>query len=203
MPDPTPPLPAEYTPCSWCGDAGPGGGVPCPTCGHPSAPNAPGLPKPPLSRRGKTLKWLRVLAVVVVVLGVADAIIAAVQTGPPNIPDPLTTEGTYVIGAGNFSAISGNITGEDYIVGNFTVVNPPTDRVTFEVFNSTEYARFVAGENATPADSIAPASASPIVFPAPYTDTFYLTFVNPYPSSTHLELTVYVATQYESNVVIG
>ena len=64
-------------------------------------------------------------------------------------------------------------------------------------------ARFAASENATASESKAPAQSGPIVFAAPYTDTFYLVFTNPYPASSGLKVTVYAATQYEPNVVIS
>ena len=46
--------------------------------------------------------------------------------------------------------------------------------------------------NATP--------AAEIVYSAPYTDYFAFVFENPYPVASHLNVTVYVATEYESNV---
>ena len=67
----------------------------------------------------------RVFAVVVVILGLAWATLSGALTGPPTYADPLTTSGWQNVGPGNFSVLSGAISGEDYIQGNYTVENPP------------------------------------------------------------------------------
>ena len=53
---------------------------------------------------------------------------------------------------------------------------------------------------ATPAYSISPAPTGRIIYSALYTDEYYFVFENPYPVSSGLALTVYITTQYESNV---
>jgi hypothetical protein len=144
---------------------------------------------------------------VVVIVGVMAALALtlgqAVYSGPPTYPDPLTTRAGYTIAAGNFAYLHGKITGEDYIVGNYTVVTPPGTQVVFQVFNASEFAKFVAGHPATPVAAAGEETAGRIVFAAPYTDMFYLVFENPYPATSQIAIQVFAVTNYESNVVLG
>lgn len=140
---------------------------------------------------------------VVVIVGLAWAIGSAVYTGPPVYSDPLTTQGSYHLAPGHFTFLSGAITGEDYIVGNYTVTDPVGAAVVFQVFNSTSFQAFDAGKPATPQWSVAGEPSGRIVFAAPYTDTFYFVFQNPYESTSGINETLYASTAYQSNVVIG
>ena len=146
---------------------------------------------------------LRVAIVVAVIAGLAIAIIQPSLSGAPVLPDPLTTSGVYAISPGNTTVLGGAITGEDYIEGNYTVVVPAGASVQLSVYNSTEYAQLQEGRGGATAATVAPLSSGRIVFAAPYTDTFYFVFTNPYPSASGIVLHVYIATNYESNVVIG
>ena len=146
---------------------------------------------------------LRVVLVIAVIVGVAYAILSAVVTGPPVIADPLTTSQTLSAGPGNFSYLSGLITGEDYIIGNYTVMDPLGALVTFNVFNSTEFQAYANHQPAQSQWAVSAQSTGRIIFAAPYTDTFFLVFSNPYLPVTHLGIQVYVSTNYVSNVVLG
>ena len=130
-------------------------------------------------------------------------LLGAVLTGPPSYPDPLTRAGVIHVPAGNFSYLMGSITGEDYIVGNYSVVAPAQANVTFQVFNQSQFVAFVHHQPTRSVWSVAPVSNARIVFAAPYTDTFYLVWENPYPASSGVALNVYASTTYQSNVVIG
>jgi hypothetical protein len=147
---------------------------------------------------------LRVVLVVAVIGGLGAAIVPATLAGPTTYADPLTGVFHLVVLPGGFAQIHGNITGEDYLEGNFTVVNPPGALVTLAVYNSTDYATLRSG---VPVHAIAPpttnVTSARIVFAAPYTDLFYFVFENPYPPASHLTENLYVSTTYESNVVIG
>jgi hypothetical protein len=140
--------------------------------------------------------------VVVVILGIAWATLAGAITGPPTYADPLTTSGWQTVGAGKFTYLSGAVTGEDYIQGNYSVANPPGAPLTLEVFNSTDFPAFAAHAAATPLLTLN-GSAEPFAFAAPYTDTYYFVLVNSFAPSTGIDLHVYVSTNYESNVIIG
>ncbi len=148
----------------------------------------------------RSLRVLRVVVIVGVVAALAYAMLSATLSGPPSVNDPLTTAGTYLITPSNNTYLSGEITGEDFVVGNYTVVNPIGSQVAFAIYNSTEYTSFAEHLSATPLYSDGLASAGRIIFAAPYTDTFYLVFSNPY--SNGPQLLIYAETNYESNVVI-
>jgi hypothetical protein len=140
----------------------------------------------------------RVLVVVTVVLGLTYAIASAVLSGPPSLSgDPLTTSGTY---AGNYTAISGEITAGDYVTGNFTAVAPVGVNVAVAVYNSTEWATFVGGGAPAPLYSLTPTYQSNLVYSPVVTDTYFFVFSNPYPVSSHLTIGVYIATLYNANV---
>ncbi len=81
-------------------------------------------------------------------------------------------------------------------------MTPPGAPVTFLVFNDTEFTAFVAHQNATPLDRVTGAPSAPIVFSAPYTDTFHFVWVNGYAPSTGIVLKVFVVTSYESNALV-
>jgi len=144
---------------------------------------------------------LRVVVVVVVILGLAWATLSGAISGPPTYADPLTSSGWQTVGAGNFTYLSGPVTGEDYIQGNYSVENPPGAPLTLEVFNSTDFPDFAAHAPAIPL-LVINGSAEPFAFAAPYTDTYYFVFVNSFAPSTGIDLHVFVSTAYESNVVV-
>jgi hypothetical protein len=191
--------------CTFCGDAVPPAGKACPTCGK-----EPDLPAAVPARKGRTrqrlllLRALRILVVVAIVSSIGGAILSAELAGPTIYPDPLTGARTLTVNPGGWAALAGNITGEDYVTGNFTVMTPPGANVTVAVYNASEFATFYAHGNARPA--VAPyvnVTGARIVFAAPYTDEFYFVFENLYPSGSGLTLQVYVATTYQTNVVLG
>jgi hypothetical protein len=154
-------------------------------------------------RRLRLAQVLRSLVVVGVVIGITYAIVGAVWTGPPTFADPLTTRGTYTIAPGNFTYLAGAITGEDYIDGNYTILAPVGTEILFQVYNSTGFTAFVHHLPTTPQFSSTEPDQGAIVFPAPYTDMFYLVFQNPYQSTSGIDQTIYIVTNYQSNVVIG
>jgi len=145
--------------------------------------------------------WLRTLVVVGVVGALAYATLSAVLQGPPVLTgDPLTTHAGYWVGPGNYTEISGEITGGDYVIGNYSSFDPVGMEVEFVVYNSSEWSSFVAGGHPSPVYSVSTAFSGRIVYSAPVTDNYYFVFSNPYPSSSHLTFGIYVATEYESNV---
>lgn len=148
-------------------------------------------------------QFFRSAIVIAVAAGLGWALLSAVLTGPPTIADPLTTHGTYVIEPGNYTVLSGWITGEDYIDGNYTILNPVGTSLTFVVYNSSGYLAFLRHQPATPQWTQSGVSSSGIVFAAPYTDTYYLLFVNPYIPTSGIVETIYISTNYQTNVVIG
>ena len=182
----------------------PAGTTVCPTCGGQRALADQDIPKlPPRSRsRLRMLKVLRIVLVVVVVAGIGYDLGTTLLQGPTSFPDPLTTQGSLNVSAGNYGYLAGAITGEDYINGNFTVAYPVGVPIDFYVFNSSSFQQFVAGQPATPQFASMNVTSSRIVFAAPYTDTFSFVFLNPYPPSSGINVTVYEATTYETNVVI-
>lgn len=200
-----PPAESPWKTCRVCGDAVPPAAAACPTCGAPGALGPADLGRLPRRTRWRVVstRGVRALVVAAVVIGIAYFLLSAVWSGPPAFPDPLTTQASYTVAAGRYTAIVGDITGEDYIVGNYTVQYPPGALIGFTVYNSTEFAAFRAGENASAAWTIVPQSSGRIVFAAPYTDTFALVFTNPYPAASGISVTFYATTTYESNVVIG
>jgi len=195
---------AEWGTCAVCGEAFPPGTGTCPTCGAREPIRAGTESALPTRGRRKfqAIRVLRVLVIVGIILGLGWATLSAGLSGPPTLDDPLTTAGWHDVGAGNYTTLSGPITGEDYIVGNYSVANPPGAPLTFEVFNSTGFSAFVLHAPAAPL-ALQNTSSSRIIFAAPYTDTFYLVFVNPFAPSTGIDLHVYLATNYETNVVVN
>ncbi len=189
--------------CRFCGVAVPAGADRCPICGAPRPLSASEIPVAPkrVRRRLQLTGFLRSLIVVGVVVGITYAIVSAVIQGPPVLTgDPLTTSGTYVIDPGNYTVISGEITGGDYVVGNFSSVQPAGTNIALSVYNSTSWDAISNGSLASPAWSVSATPDGRIVYSAPVTDTYYFVFTNPYPLSSHLAIAVYITTLYESNV---
>jgi hypothetical protein len=194
--------------CSFCGDAVPPDAKMCPTCGKPWAgtavERATEARSRPAHRRAVFLRWLRVLVVVAIVGGIGWAIISAELTGPTTFSDPLTGTWTLTVQPQAWEIIAGNITGEDYITGNFSVEAPVAGDVMLVIYNSSQFAAFYQHDPAQPATTpYMNVSAGHIVFAAPYTDEYYFVFENPYPTSSSLTEKVYVSTTYETNVVLG
>ena len=190
--------------CTYCGDAFPPNALKCPTCGNTRAVQPGSASALPRKERYhlRFVQSLRLSIVVGVIAFLAYLMVSAVYVPPPTVSDPLTTRGSWVIGAGNYTGISGEVTGADYIVGNYSVSDPPGAVVTFLVFNDTEYHVFSGHGNATPVDRVANATHAQIVFSAPYTDTFHFVWVNGYTPASEIALTVYVVTSYESNALV-
>jgi hypothetical protein len=191
--------------CPSCAGAAPPGATVCPECAAVGVVPAGALPAAPASTRHRLLA-MRVLRVVVLVAGVsvvAYAMITPVLSGPPNVSEPLTTEGTYTITPGASTVLSGNITGGDYVIGNFTTVNPSGASLSVAVYNSTEWGAWQNGSAAVPAWQLSPTADGRIVFTPLYTDYFYFVFTNEYPVASGINVTAYIATQYESNVMAG
>ncbi len=202
----TDPGPETWGTCRYCGVAVPAGSNRCVECGADLPVGAGELPHAPkrLRVRLHLLKLLRTAIVVGVVAALLYAIVPAVLQGPLVLSsDPLTTSGMYLLGPGNFTVISGEITGGDYVVGNFTAVQPAGLNVNLTVYNSTGWSSFSDHSAATPVWSIPSTDAGRIVYSPPVTGTYYFVFSNPYPPSTHLALSVYIVTQYEPNVSGG
>lgn len=197
----------EWGTCTFCGDAVPPDAKMCPTCGKEvgsPAEQAALARNRPVHRRLVLLRWLRILVVVAVVATIGWAVISAEISGPTTFPDPLTGSWTLSLTPGGWGLIAGNITGEDYITGNFTVMTPPGADLVLEIYNSTEFSAFYYHESAqaaAPPDSNV--TSARIVFAAPYTDEFYFVFENPYPATSGITEKVFVTTTYETNVVLG
>lgn len=195
----------EWGTCRHCGRAVPLSVGVCPSCGMAEVVTDRQIPTLPKwqRRRVKFALFMRAFIVVGVCAALAIALLDAVWTGPTTFPDPLTTQGSYTVAPGNYTVLSGWITGEDYIAGNYTVMSPVGTVVVLEVFNSTSYEQFLQGQPAQPQWITTNDSAAPIVFAAPYTDVFYFVFENPYNVGSGIVQTLYISTEYESNVVIG
>ncbi|MGP8110175.1 MAG: hypothetical protein ACLQD9_05645 [Thermoplasmata archaeon] len=194
--------PGSWANCRYCGAAVRPGAAKCGICGEGSPVPAAELANAPkaVRRRIRLTHGLRSMIVIAAAVGLAYLMISTALSGPPNVVDPLTTAGAYTIGAGNFTILSGNITGGDFVVGNYTTIAPMGTEITLTVYNSTEWGLFVNGSAATPAYSIAPTASGRLIFSPLYTDQFTFVFTNPYPTSSHLTVRVYVTTDYESNV---
>ena len=201
MPDLTAPDPT-WGMCRFCAVAVPPGAKTCTECGAPDPIASRDLPKVrgSLRRRLRAVNFMRSLIVVGVVAGLAYLMISLVVTGPPVVNDPLDTSGTYTIGPGNFTVISGEITGGDYVVGNFTTTDPAGTNLGVAIYNSTQWVQFETGQDPVPQWSAAPSASGEIVYSAPYTDDFFFVFTNGYAPGTHLTVQAYIVTTYESNV---
>jgi hypothetical protein len=195
-PDPT------WGACRFCGVAVEPGVAKCGICGAPaplSAAEVKGATGP-TRRRIRLTGLLRTLIVVGVSVGLAVSLITLVLQGPPSVSDPLTTAGMYTIGPGNYTIISGEITGGDFVIGNFTTAAPVGTDLTLLVFNSTEISSYLAGEPSSSVYNVSPTDNGRIIYSAPYTDTFSFVFLNPYPVASGLNVQAYIVTNYESNV---
>ena len=198
-PDP----PGSWATCRFCGVAVPPGAKKCTECGAegPLSPSELRNAPKSLRRRVRLTGFLRTVIVLGVIGGLGYATIAAVFQGPPNTAgDPLTTTGSYLVGPGNYTFLTGEITGGDYVVGNYSSFDPVGMEIDFVVYNSSEWATFTAGGIPTPTYSATTAYSGEIVYSAPVTDNYYFVFTNPYAASTHLAYRIYIATEYESNV---
>jgi hypothetical protein len=196
------PAPGTWGACRFCGVAVPSGARVCEICGAPSPLSASEIRTAPRAVR-RRLAWtgfLRAFVVVAVIGALGYAIISAELSGPPNVPDPLTTAGAYTLTPGGYTVISGEITGGDYVIGNFSSEAPAGASVELAVYNSTEWSLYLEKGSASPAYSLGASPTGRIVYSAAYTDTFYFTFTNPYPPTSDLNVTVYIVTEYESNV---
>lgn len=189
--------------CRFCAVAVPYDAKICPICGtdHPIRPGEMGKETRRTRQRVRWINVMRVLIVTVGIVALTYTLANVVIQGQPVTPDPLTTSGVMHIAPGNFSLLSGEISGEDYLLGNFTVLTPPGAHLGMTVYNATEYEAFLHGI-ATPNQlNITPTDNGRIIFSAPYTANFYFVFTNPYPLSSGLTLVVYYSTQYNTNVV--
>lgn len=199
--DPTPSDPT-WGACSFCAVAVPPGAAVCPLCGadHPIRAAQMATVSRRQRRRLRATGMFRSFLVIAVALGLAYTMISLVLTGPPAVADPLTTSGQYTIGPGNYTIISGEITGGDFVIGNFTTTEPLGLNVVLTVYNSTQMPQFLNGLSPIPQYTLGPTPNGKIVFSAPYTDEYYFVFSNPYAPSTHLGYVAQISTTYESNV---
>jgi len=188
--------------CRYCGTAVAPGARLCGLCGADRPVPAADLPAAPVAvrRRISFFNVLRMVVMVGVAIALAWALIDAAVTGPPSVTDPLTTSGTYTVGPGAQPILSGNVTGGDYVIGNFTSVQPYEANVTISAYNLSGWTDWVENGTATPVWSTPSEGSGRIVFTAAYTDTYTFVVTNAYPASSHISIRVYVATQYESNV---
>jgi hypothetical protein len=196
--------PAAWETCATCGDAVPPGAAQCPTCGKfdPTRSREGGSSQPKVRRRLALHKWLRILLVVGVAGGLAVVMAQAAFTGPPRVADPLTGYWSYSVKPGGFAVISGQVVGEDYVIGNYTIYNPPGALAVFSVFNSSEFTLFTEHLPAQPVQPSLNESSGRIVFNAPYTDNFYFVWQNPYAAATGINESLYASTEYQSNVAV-
>ncbi|MGP8078299.1 MAG: hypothetical protein ACLQD8_04060 [Thermoplasmata archaeon] len=197
-----PPEPAPWGSCRFCGVAVRPEALTCGICGADGPIAAGGLASAPRTVR-RRVRWtatLRTLIVIGVAVGLAYTLIDAVLTGPPSVADPLTTSGVHSIPVGSVFVLSGDITGGDYVIGNYTTIDPAGLSLAVAVYNSTEWSALGLGRGAVSAWSSPPQPAGRIIFSAPYTDSYYFEFTNPYPTTSGLNVTAYITTEYESNV---
>jgi len=194
---------ASWGSCRFCGTAVAPGATACGLCGadRPIAAGQLARAPAPVRRRVALTNWLRALIVVGVAVGLAWTLLDSALTGPPAVPDPLTTTGTYAVPTGSTAILSGAVTGGDYVVGNFTTVAPYLADVTLAIYTSQAWRALVDnGTVSSPAWSAPSEGSGRIIFSALYTTNYTFVLTNAYPASAHLNLTVYVATDYESNV---
>jgi hypothetical protein len=188
--------------CRFCAVAVPPGAETCPICGAQDPIRASEMPT--VSRRQRrrlrATGVFRSLIVIAVAMGLAYTMISLVATGPPVVADPLTTDGLYFLSPGNYTILSGEITGADFVIGNFSSSAPVGLDVELAVYNSTQMPQFLKGLSPIPQYTLGPSPTGRIVFSAPYTDEFYFVFTNPYSAASHLGYVVQITTTYESNV---
>ena len=188
--------------CSFCGTAVAPGATVCGICGADKPVAAGAMARAPteVRRRVRLMQFLMGALVVTVAVGLAYTMIDAVVTGPPTANDPLTTTGVYHVAPGSVPFLEGNVTGGDYILGNFTSVSPYDANVTLSIYNISAYTNLVQNGSGSPVWSSPSEGSGRIIFTAEYTDDYTFVLTNDYPTSSHLTVTVYVATEYESNV---
>ncbi|MHB1435568.1 MAG: hypothetical protein ACYCPN_06185 [Thermoplasmata archaeon] len=195
--------PKAWGNCRFCAVAVPAEAKVCPICGtdHPIRSGEMGQEPRRTRQRVRWLHFGRALVVAVGVLALTYVLATVVIQGQPATPDPLTTSGTMRIAPGNFSLLSGEISGEDYVIGNFTVMTPPGALLGMTVYNASQFHDFRRGVATPDQMSIPPTANGRIIFSAPYTANFYFVFTNGYLASSGLTLVVYYTTQYNTNVV--
>ncbi len=188
--------------CSFCGTAVAPGATKCGICGADKPVAAGALARAPtdVRRRVRLMQFLMAALVITVAVGLAYTMIDAVLSGPPVAADPLTTTGTYHVAPGYVPILEGNVTGGDYIVGNFTSLIPYEANVSLSVYNESAWNNLVQNGSGSPVWSTPSEGSGRIVFTAEYTDDYTFVLTNAYPASSNLTITVYVATEYESNV---
>lgn len=197
-----PPPDGTWGVCHFCGVAVPAGATKCPICGASDPIPASQFATAPrrVRRWVRFTNVFRTVIVATVAIGLAYLLISAAISGPPNVPDPLTTAGAYLVGPGNFTVIQGNITGGDFVLGNYTSVSPPGMNIAVSIYNSSQWSWFTTGAG-SPGNqwNNTPTWTGRIIFSAAYTDIYYFVFTNPLPPSSHLAITIYVTTEYYSN----
>jgi len=193
---------AVWGSCRYCGTAVAPGAPACGLCGAEGPVPSAALPSAPVAvrRRIMLFNWFRAILIVGIAIALAWALIDAVAAGPPNVADPLTTTGFYSVPSGSVPILVGEVTGGDYVVGNFTTVTPYEAAVTLSVYNSTTWDNLVVNGTGSPVWSTPSEGSGRIVFTAQVTETYTFVLTNDYPVSSHVTLKVYVATEYESNV---
>ncbi|HTT16312.1 MAG TPA: emp24/gp25L/p24 family protein [Thermoplasmata archaeon] len=193
---------AAWGSCRFCGTAVAPGASACGICGADRPVPAGALPGAPVAvrRRIALAGWLRALIVVGVAVGLAWTLVDAVITGPPNVADPLTTSGTYRVAPGVVAFAAGEVTGGDYVVGNFTSLVPHGAEVSVSVYNASQWSNLLENGSGTPVWSTPSEGSGRIVFTSLYTDNYSFVLSNPYAPGTGPTISVYVQTQYESNV---
>jgi hypothetical protein len=194
--------PSVWGTCRTCGTAVAPGARTCALCGGDRPIAAGGLSSAPraVRRRVALTNWLRGVLVVGVAVALGYTLVGAALSGPPTVADPLTTTGTYTLGPGSRPILSGDVTGGDYVIGNFTSLRPYAANVELSAYNSSGWVALLQNRTSSPVWTTPVEGSGRIVFGAEYTDTYTFVLTNPYPAATHLNITVYVATQYESNV---
>lgn len=188
--------------CRTCGAAVAPGAATCALCGAAGPLSAAELAHAPqaVRRRLRLTRALRALIVVGVVVALGVALIPPVLMGPPSVADPLTTASTYRLGPGAMAFVVGEITGGDYVLGNYSTITPYGADVAVGVYNASGWAALFAHEPASPLWSLPPQSAGRIVFSATVSDNYAFVLTNPYPAASGINVTVYLTTTYQSNV---
>jgi hypothetical protein len=148
-------------------------------------------------RRRRTFAMVLRACLIVGMLGMATAAIyPELTTASAPAQDPMTHAQMLWIPYGNVSGISGLVSGDDMIEGNFTVVGPAGANVLFYIIQMNRTENYTEAlphalytSNAT--------TGMPIYFTAPYTAVFGFVFYNPHPD---LVVEVYYRTVYMSSL---
>ncbi len=188
--------------CTTCGAATPPDAPRCALCGAGHPLRAAELDRAParVRRRLRLTSAVRIAVVVGIVVALAAALVPDALSGPPAVSDPLTTSASYALAPGGSTAISGEITGGDYVLGNYSAVTPLGANVVVAVYNASGWIAFEHGGPSTPVWSLPAQPSGRIVFSSTYTDTYAIVVSNPYPVGSGVSVTVWLSTQYESNV---